>query len=182
MHEFLFLIEAKYYRYVFLLKLCTEWTYIAHDLIDNGLILFVAFLLTNVWGLHLNIGCRTPNNYFSPVLFQISIIVILVILICNTWCDSNHWVLASVSDKIILFSDEKIVANTVVEFGFSLLSNDWKKIEFVDNNFFFLQSVSQSNFLKKSPYKFENKGVLDPSEVKLSSCLWSLDLKSYVKN
>lgn len=71
----------------------------------------------------LNVGPVAPNDcfFFFPILFHINITVILALLICNTWCDSNHWVLASVNDKIILFSDTRMVANNVAEFGFSLL-------------------------------------------------------------
>lgn len=51
-------------------------------------------LCTALWvaicGFLLNVGPAAPNNCFSPILFQISITVILALLICNTWCDSNH--------------------------------------------------------------------------------------------
>lgn len=72
-------------------------------------------------GLLLNISPAAPNNCFYLILFQSSIIMILALLICNTWRDSNHWVLASVNDKIILFRDINMVANNMAEFGFSLL-------------------------------------------------------------
>ena len=51
---------------------------------------FMKNFLAYMCGLLLNISPAAPNNCFYLILFQSSIIMILALLICNTWCDSNH--------------------------------------------------------------------------------------------